>query len=194
MSRIWTLLNTIGDIATVLYTFSFLMLKLVSVGVMIVIFFDRLCIEGGITTDRTYVLMATTAVVIVIVATVFCHVVTDALLGAKMATALRIAMKVDSITTPQKAADHVNHWREECSFARTQYFTLSGKYRGLESKIAKLREENQTLQSEKARLQHERAVLCFILNDCRYMNADPTTTATITAPTPAVVAAAGAQV
>jgi septal ring factor EnvC (AmiA/AmiB activator) len=222
MSRIRTFLNTIGDIATVLYTFSFLMLQLVSVGVMIVIFFDCLCMEGGITTDRTYVLMATTAVVIVIVATVFCHVVTDALFDVKMATALRIAMKVDSITTPQKAAELVDHWTKESRFRRSEYFKAVRERDHLESQITELREKNETLesandtlqsenaklreknktlqsanntlQSEKARLQHERAVFCFILNDCRYMNADPTTTATTTAPAPAVVAAAGAQV
>jgi hypothetical protein len=184
MFRIFTLLNILRDIANVLYTFSFLMLQFVSVGVMIVIFFDRLCIEGVITTDRTYVLMESTAVVIVSVALVFCNEVTNALFDVKMATALRIAMKVDSITTAQQAADHVNHWREECSFARSEYLTLSGKYRGLESQIAKLREKNQTLQSENAQLQQENATFQFLLNDSRYM---------IAAPAPAD-AAAGVQV
>ena len=185
MSRIWTVLKMLSDIATVLYTFSFFMLQLVSVGVMIVICFDRLCVEGVITTDRTYVLMATTAVVIVIVALVFCNDVTNALFDVKMTTALRIAMKVDSITTAQEAAELVDYWREECSFARSQCLTVSGKRAGLESQITELHEKNQTLQSENAQLQQENATFQFLLNDSRYM---------IATPAPAVGAAAGVQV
>jgi hypothetical protein len=189
MSRLTTFLNTIGDIAKLLYNFWFLLFRLVSLAVLIVIFADTLCIEGLITTHRAYVLVATTAVVSVSVAIVFCHDVTDALLGAKMATALRIALNVDCVTTPQDVADLVDDLKKQRDFANASYWKLSrtaNRERDvLQSENEELRKQNETLESKNVHLQQENATFRFILNDSRYMSA---------APAPAVVAAAGAQV
>lgn len=175
MSRGSTFLNTIVDNVKVLYANFFLMFKLVSVGALIVMIVDDLCFFGVITTPRTHVLMATTAVVIVIVAIVFCNAATDALLHAKMATALRIAMKVDSITTPQEAADLVTHWENEYKIALSVYSSTSNALTRLQSQYAELQKKHLTdcllgsmqmkaasaeiahLMSENAKLQNERA-------------------------------------
>lgn len=175
MSRASTFLDTISDNATVLYANFFLLLELVSVGVLNVMIVDDLCYYGVITTSRTHVLMATTAVVIVFVAIAFYNRVTNTFFDAKMATALRIAMKVDSITTPQEAADLVTHWENEYKIACGINSRTSNALTRLQSQYAELQKKHLTdcllgsmqmkaasaeiahLMSENAKLQNERA-------------------------------------
>jgi len=189
MSRVSTFLNTIGDIAKVLYDFSMPMLKLVLVGVQFFLSVDLLCRNKIITTDRTYVLMATIATVIVTSASAFCHVVSDALFEAKMATALRTAMKVDNIATAQDAAELVDYWRNQCSFASSHCLKASAAFTGLKSKNETLQSENEKLLKKNQDLQNNLNLFCFILISVRYMSPGTTTT-----PASAVVAPAGAQV
>lgn len=183
MSRVSTFLNTIFDNATVLYANFFLLLELVSVGVLNVMIVDDLCSYGVITTPRTHVLMATTAVVIVFVAIVFYNRVTNTFFDAKMATALRTAIDADDVDTPQKAADLVTYWREECSLARSKAFIASAALTGLKSQNEELRQRNETLKSENEELQNQYAAFCMVA-----------TIQMSAAPAPAVVPVAGAQI